>query len=236
VTYPPVATPVPPRRLDLHAPSHPLTLAVLGLALVGAAATVMWDHLIDPLPTDTGLVAVAVALGIVALGVVVAGLLGRRAGGLAPTAVLLALISIVGAVGHGVDSPLAKQTWSPASADSAESGYTIGVGEATLDLTTPGLTAGRTSANPIDIPVQIGVGRIRIVVPDTTAVQIDASVGAGNLTDDVNGNRTDSSDNDGGAGIKRVIHTHGDNPVIIVRTNVGLGSIEIEPQGQVVTP
>jgi phage shock protein PspC (stress-responsive transcriptional regulator) len=241
VTYPPTyaptgVAPVPPPRLDLQAPSHPLTLGVLGLALVGAAAVVMWDHLIHPLPAHAALVAVAVALGIVALGVVLAGLLGRRAGGLAPIAVLLAVVSILGAVGHGVHSPFRTTTWQPVSAESAESGFTLGAGDATLDLTRPGLVTGRSTADPVDIPVQLGVGRVRIVVPDTTAVEIDASVGAGNITDTVNGNKTVSSGNSGGAGVKRVVHTHGDTPVIIVRANVGLGSLEIEPQGQVVTP
>jgi phage shock protein PspC (stress-responsive transcriptional regulator) len=236
VTYPPAATVSAPARLDLRAPSHPLTLAVLGLALVGAAGVVMWDHLIHRLPAHAGLVALAVALGVVSLGVIVAGLLGRRSGGLAPVAILLAVLSIGGAVGHGVDSPLSTQTWRPDSAASAESGFTFGIGDATLDLTLPGLTAGRSSTNPVDIPVQLGVGRVRIVVPDSAAVKIEASVGAGNITDDVNGSRIDSSGKGAGAGLKRVLHTHGDNPVIIVRTNVGLGSIEIEPQGQVVTP
>lgn len=232
--YAPTAiAPVPPPRLDLQAPSHPLTLAVLGLSLVGAATVVMWDHLIDPLPAHAGLVAVAVALGVVALGVVLAGLLGRRAGGLAPIAVLLAVVSILGAVGHGVDAPFRTTTWQPVSADVAESGYTLGAGEVTLNLTQPGLVTGRSDSNPVDIPVQLGVGRVRIVVPDATAVQIDASIGAGNIIDAVNGNETASS---GGAGVKRVVHAHGDSPVIIVRANVGLGSLEIEPQGQVVTP
>jgi phage shock protein PspC (stress-responsive transcriptional regulator) len=236
VIHPPAATAYTQPRLDLHAPSHPLTLAVLGLALVGAAGVVLWDHLTDSLPAHAGLVAPAVSLGIVSLGVIVAGLLGRRSGGLAPIAVLLALVSIGGAVGHGVDSPVGSQLWRPESPAAAESGFTFGVGDATLDLTRPGLTAGRSSTDPVDIPVHLGMGRIRIVVPDGTAVQVDASVGAGTVIDDVNGNRTRSSGNDGGAGLKRVVHAHGDNPVIIVRTNVGLGSVEIEPQGQVVTP
>lgn len=236
VVYPPAATAYAQPRLDLHAPSHPLTLAVVGLAMVGAAGVVMWDHLVDSLPAHAGLVAPAVSLGIVSLGVIVAGLLGRRSGGLAPIAVLLALVSIGGAVGHGVDSPVGTQLWRPDSAAAAEAGFTFGVGDATLDLTRPGLTAGRSSTDPVDIPVHLGMGRIRIVVPDRTAVQVDASVGAGTVIDDVNGSRADSPDNGGGAGLKRVVHTHGDNPMIIVRTNVGLGSIEIEPQGQVVTP
>jgi phage shock protein PspC (stress-responsive transcriptional regulator) len=234
--YPGQPSPAQPPLLDLRAPSHPLTLAVLGLALVGAAVTVLWDHVVSPLPAHAGLVALGVALAIVAIGVVVAGLLGRRSGGLAPIAVVLALLSIGGAVGHGVDSPLHDQTWRPMSADSTKNGYTLGVGEAVLDLTQPQLTAGRSSNNPIDFPVQLGVGKVRIVVPDGTAVQIEASVGAGNIVDDVNGNRSDSSDDAGGAGVNRVVNTHGDKPVIIVRANVGLGSVEIEPQGQVVTP
>jgi phage shock protein PspC (stress-responsive transcriptional regulator) len=234
--HPGQPSPTQPPLLDLCAPSHPLTLTVLGLALVGAAVTVLWDHVVNPLPAHAGLVALGVALAIVAIGVVVAGLLGRRSGGLAPIAVLLALLSIGGAVGHGVDSPLHDQIWRPASADSTKNGYTLGVGEAVLDLTQPQLTAGRSSSNPIDFPVQLGVGKVRIVVPDGTAVQIEASVGAGNIVDDVNGNRSDSSDDVGGAGVKQVINAHGDQPVIIVRANVGLGSVEIEPQRQAVTP
>lgn len=229
------SAPVVVSRLDLQKPSHPLTLAVLGLALVGAAAVVLWDHAIRPLPANAGLVAVAVALGIVALGVVLAGLLGRRAGGLAPIAVLLALVSILGALGHGTRSPFGPTTWRPLTPDTAQSGYSQGAGDVILDLTEPGLVTGRTPTTPVDIPVQLGVGRLRIVVPDGTAAEIDASVGAGNISDSVNANRTVSSGNGGGAGVKRDVRMHGDEPVIIVRANVGLGSVEIVPQGQAVT-
>jgi phage shock protein PspC (stress-responsive transcriptional regulator) len=236
VTYP--RTPagvVPSPRFDLHAPSHALTRGVLGLALVGAAATVLWAHLVNPLAAPTGLVALGVALGVVALGVILAGLLGRRAGGLAPIAVLLALLSIGGAVGNGVHTHFGHATtWRPVSAGSAASGFTLGVGDATVDLTDPALVSGRSTADPVDIPVQVGLGRARIVVPAGTAVEVDASIGAGDIADRVNGGAA-SSGNTGGAGVKRVVHVNGDTPVILVRANVGLGSIEVVSQGQAVT-
>lgn len=225
----------PPPRLDLHAPSHALTLAVLGLALVGAAVTVLWDRLAGPLPAYSGLVAFGVALAIVALGVIVAGLLGRRAGGLAPIAVVLAVLSIGGAIGHKADSSLDTTSWRPVSANAAETGFSLGAGDATLDLTDPGLVSGHSASSPLSFPVQIGVGRVRIVVPDTTAVEVDASLGAGNIIDTVNSHRTASSGRTEGPGLRRVVHVHGNDPVIIVRTNVGLGSIEIVPQEQAVT-
>lgn len=127
---------------------------------------------------------------------------------------------------------MGHQTWRPASAAETGPGYDLGIGDGILDLTDPQLVAGRPAGDPVNIRVDVGVGRLQVVVPSGTAVEVVASVGAGNITDGVNHVRTSASGSAGGAGVDRVISSGGGSPVVVVHANVGLGSVEVEPQGQ----
>ena len=220
-----------PRPVDVRRPLRGLTLTTFGVALVAAGAVLGWDRWISHL-TDAGLVAVATALGIVALGVLVAGLMGRRAGGLAPVAIVLAIVAASGAAGKGtaVGPDTHDVNWTPMNASVATTGYDLGAGRAVLDLTTPGLLAGATSTSPVTIPASIGVGELVVVLPKEPSSRVDASAGLGGITNQLGAHAKDN----GGAGFNQTI-PNGTNPVLIVTAKVGLGHITVVPQGTEVT-
>jgi phage shock protein PspC (stress-responsive transcriptional regulator) len=229
-TAPPRATARAPRRVDTQRPLHAITLATLGAALLAVACVLLWDRQIGRIPGSAAVVAVAAALGVVGLGIVLSGALGRRAGGLAPIAILLAVAAVNGAIWHdtvhGVGSDV---LWTPVAAPAST--YNLDAGRAVLDLTSAALPVGASAATPVQIPVSIGVGELIVVVPKGSATEVDATVGLGNITDDVN---APGSAGQGGAGLKRTF-VYGATPVIKVAASMGLGQIKIVPEGTKVT-
>jgi len=221
-----VRPPRPPRRPDVHRPLHPLTFATLGAALLAVAGVAVWDRGIHHL-SQPATVAVGVALGVVALGIVLAGTLGRRSGGLAPIALLLAL-ALGGSItwqGMGLDSRTADVTWTPTGTGTTPS-YALGLGRAVLDLTGSELATRATATSPVTVPASLGAGELVVIVPRSTSVRIDSSVGLGDVTDEV-GPRTDRN----GGGLKEST-THGSGvPAIVVNAQVGVGRVWIVPQG-----
>ena len=225
----------PPRPADPHAPSHALTRATLGLALVAAAVVLLWHRVGGPPHAHPAVVALAVALGVVALGVVVAGLLGRRPGGLAPMAILLAAAAVTGAVVGSTTMAVGTHTWRPTSLAAAELGYDLGAGNATIDLTDPALIAALRGTTPLTVPVHVGLGRLRVILPATTGAQVRASVGAGNIRARIDPAGSPRSADAAGTGLSRTV-TSGSGPALVVVTaSVGVGDLEIDTQTAGVT-
>lgn len=214
---PTVAVAVP----DTHRPSRAITLATLGAALIAAAVVVLIDLFVTDLPAAPWLVATAVALGVVALGLVAAGLSGRRGGGLVPLAIVLAIVAINGATWRSVDG-FGDRTWAPATAAAATAQpFDLGAGNAVLDLRSAAVTAGATSASPVRVPVNLGAGNLRILLPATATAQVDAEVGLGNISDNVNGTQRS------GPGSKLTIASGTSAPVLVVTVDVGVGNVEV---------
>jgi phage shock protein PspC (stress-responsive transcriptional regulator) len=217
------------RSPSLHKPLHALTLTTLGVAVLAAGGILAWDRAIGHVPAPAGVVATAVALGVIALGIVLAGALGRRAGGLAPIAVLLAIVSVNGAAWHDTTHSVGREvTWTPVSTAASE--YNLGAGRAVLDLTSAELTTRATAVSPVTIPVSVGAGELVVLVPSGTTTEVNASVGLGAVTDGVIHN------NDrGGAGLHQT-ETYGSGGTAIrVDAKIGFGRIWIAPQGTKVT-
>ena len=208
-----------------------VTQVTLGAALLVAGLAVLWDRRVTDLPGPTWLLAAGAALGVVAVGVVVAGVLGRRAGGLAPVGILLGCVVLAGAVlpEHGSISRFGAITWRPQTAVQAERGITAGGREARVDLTAPEITAMATPNDPVRIRTWLGVGRLEIAVPPGTPMEIRTSVGAGNVVNATGGSS-------GGAALADTIHTGpAGDPLAVVTAHVGLGEIQIMYQRTVVT-
>jgi hypothetical protein len=218
----------PQRVVSAHRPLHSLTLATLGAALVTAGGVLTWDRSVGHID-DAGVVATAVALGVVALGVVTAGLLGRRSGGLAPIAIVLAVVAANGAAWQGTMDGVHEISWTPSGSAVAATGYDLKTGRAVLDLTQPTLTTGAgapTGASPLTIPVSVGAGELVVIVPTGITTEVDASVGLGGIT-----NQIDGRDTTGGPGLTRTIMSGTKPAVMIVEAEVGVGHIKVVPQG-----
>ena len=219
----------PPPR-DLTAPSHALTYATLGLALLGGGLVAMLNRSFVDVPGDAAVFSLAVSLGIVALGIVTAGLFGRRAGGLAPIGVLLALVLLVVSVvpANGQLRLIDERTWKVTSRNDPDTNRSIGIGGALVDLSDPRLLAQATPTDPVHISANIGIGQLRVLVPSGAAVEVEAEVGAGDVSTGngptpVAGTVSDNAD----PSHRSTLRYGSSPPEIIVRAKVGLGQVEI---------
>lgn len=183
-------------------------------ALLAASRTGSFD---EPVLL-TGAAVTVVLLG---LGIVVSGLRGRRSGVLGFLAIVAILLAGPIAVGENNDWHW-DQSWNTSNGtqslqlttrQQAEDGFSMGLGDATIDLTDVPLT-GTT----LDVPLHVGLGSLTVLVPPDVPLVADVQTGAGETTWDVgddtstvsgagNGERRFSSDEvDDGAEPQLALH------------------------------
>jgi hypothetical protein len=156
----------PQRRVDPAAPSKAVSRITAGLALLAGAVAVVLDRAFD-LPGSTWLLGLSAALAMVSVGIIAAGVLGRRPGGLAPLGVLLAL-------GLLASFAIGDRTWRPVDGAQARQEYQLVAGDAVLDL-------GRLPSTGADLQATVGLGELTVKVPAGTAAEIRTAIGAGTL-------------------------------------------------------
>ncbi|WP_076259647.1 PspC domain-containing protein [Intrasporangium flavum] len=219
-------------------------LLVLGLAVLAGAvvAEVANSAGVPGSPIAAG---IATGVGVLGLGIVVAGLAGRRAGALAFFTVLGMIAAVFAtAAPRGLTQPwqVGQQSYSVSSVSDTRD-FQLGMGEMRVDLTglTPSALKGQTNV-PVDATV--GMGQINLVVPKDVAVQVNAKARAGALTaigangGDVAVNTGDG--NDVGSGMpmrmrsgngisidQKVTFGPAGPPTIVVNAEVGLGEIRV---------
>jgi phage shock protein PspC (stress-responsive transcriptional regulator) len=194
---PPSTPPMPPRPRRLRRGPGAGTMGiVLGLILLTGAVLLVADrgNTVDfPFwPTWLG-----AAVAIVGLGIVVSGLRGRTGGGLTGLALVAALAALLLWVGPGQhdwdvwDGPRAERgvpisdgTFTPRSFEDAEQGAHVRFGSPTIDLTEIDLS-GVAPGDPVEVPVGLTAGSVRILVPQDEAVEAQVRMLAGNVRWDV---------------------------------------------------
>jgi hypothetical protein len=179
---------------------------------------------VNHLPAHAGLVGATVAALVLACGIVAAGSLGRRGGGLVPLAILLTIITANGAAVRESSTHWNRRTWAPTSLPTARDGLNLGAGDTRIDLTSRELVAAASTTNPVTIPIEMGAGRLIVVVPDGVGVHLSGSVGLGSID-----NRLDGSTR-GGAGVNQDTQVGGE-PAMVVHARLGLGQILFVHQG-----
>ena len=211
-------------------------LLVLGLALLSSvamhqvASTAGW-------PGNPTAVGIAAGVGVLGLAILIGGLAGRRAGGLA----FFAVVGMIAAVATtaaptGLTQPF--QVGDPRHVVTTLTGDTdfqLGLGEMTVDLS--GATDyAKTPARPDVVTATLGVGQLTIVVPDGVAVRVNANARLGELDAPAGsvapGSTMESADDlsrvqHGGADISETL-TFGPTgvpPEIVVDAELGLGQI-----------
>jgi phage shock protein PspC (stress-responsive transcriptional regulator) len=131
---------------------------------------------------------VAVAIGAaVGGGAVIAGLVIAIGAGLCvsafvggarwlvlPALVMAIPLGFVAAAGIDVDGGVGDRDYRPTSLAELRDGYELGVGELRIDLREVDLPAGRT---PLEL--DMGIGSVRVLVPEDVCVASDVRVGAG---------------------------------------------------------
>jgi hypothetical protein len=160
----------------------------------------------------------AVPLAVTGLGLVIAAWYGRARWLIAIGTVLLVALGVT-ATAESLSGLDRSTTWRPTSIDQLDSTYTIGIGNAVLDLS--GLDfAGQRRA----IEVTVDVGDLTIIVPPDVDVRAEARVDVGNATL--------FGTNWGGIGqaVRTVTDLGGDGPGggdLVINASVDVGNLEV---------
>lgn len=201
---PPPPTPPPPPRTGRLIFGVLLVLLGVGWLLEVLGVTEFpWDVLLP-----AALIAVGVALVMVSRS-------GAGHGGLLTTGIVLTVLLVLGSA---LDVPIAggvgEREEHPSTAGALRSGYRLGIGELTLDLS--GLTSAELEGGR-QVDVEVGIGHLVIIVGDIP-VLIRAHAGLGNV-------RLFGSE-DGGVDVERETGPGG-VPALELELSVGLGEVEV---------
>ncbi len=163
--------------------SWTLTWLTLSVTAIATAATGIYDAYNDG-PHWTAYV--AVALGVVAVGLLVSTLIGNG-GPLIGIGILLAITLAIGS--FLPNGRIGTQTPTPVNAAQVDPHYRHGVGMIELDLTevtNPTALLGRT------VEIEAGVGQTKVIVPEGLDVRVNADIEAGEIR--VFDRKTDGTD------------------------------------------
>ena len=187
-----------------------------------------------PVALTTG----AVAVTLLGLGVIIAGLRGRTGGGMGVLAVLLAVALVPMAAFDAQDWESWDGSWdgesiavgdierTPTTVAEATDGYRIGAGDIDIDLTEVPL-----GEEAVTVPITLGAGDLVVVVP--AGVGFDAQI-------DVRAGEVDFLGGDGRADSGRVIGQTYESPALEdgeplqlhLDISVGAGTVTIEEAGR----
>ncbi|WP_330288299.1 PspC domain-containing protein [Streptomyces sp. NBC_00576] len=131
----------------------------------------------QPLATSlqTGL---ACALTVFGVGIAVSAFLGRTGAGSVFLAIITAaLLAGSAALPKDASTHWVRREWTPTAVTDVLPRYDVGTGVATLDLTGLRLAKGQT----VRTAVEVGVGRIEVIVPKGVTVEAEIEVGIGDI-------------------------------------------------------
>lgn len=160
----------------------PLTLVVLGVAVIVAAAGIAAHQAGVDWFTPARIA--SLALAVVAVGLILTGLRrrpdGSHSAGLVPIGILLAVVVFATTAAthlHGLPPGGAgDRTWKPLSENDIRPAYSTTLGTATLDLRDVDLTTDRT------VDVRTGFGEVHVLVPADMNIRANCSTRAGELS------------------------------------------------------
>lgn len=155
------------------------SLLVIGAAAVVGAAVLLLNagHAINLGGYEAGVAAAAAAIT-AGLGIVAAGIAGRSAGGLGTFSVtMLVLAGLLSLPANNTPLDAFNSTsWSPTSAEAAEAGRTVVLGNATIDLT--GLDVGPLPGVDVKVPLKAVTANLTVKVPADIPVTIKSELAA----------------------------------------------------------
>ena len=220
-----LASAVPPPPAVVAAPPAPRERSYLGRVFVGVAVLALGllgllDEVIPGFHPDFHQY-VALAMGVIGIGVVVGAWFGRPAGLVILGVVLLPvlLLSRLAAAG-GADltsiefSSAGQVIHRPASVEDIRESYELGVGGLIIDLRDVDF-AGRT----VTMAAEVGIGELVVRLPEGVAADVNGEVAMGSL---------EVGDWDrGGIGVEADLRLEGLGGTLVLDSEVGIGVIEI---------
>lgn len=226
----PPTPPAPPKApAQSSGPGRPLVATVTAVGILAVAGLLLAER--AGVITGGWTLTLGVLLAVVGLGIVAAGLAGRRGGWLT----FLAIVGLVlspGALGRdaGWDwewdegASVGSTVWTPTSREEAVAGVQLGAGQATIDLTSVPL-----SAEPLVIPIQVGAGEVVVTVPDDGTVRAEVSLLAGEVSWIVDGEDQRVSSPFGRDDL--VFGADDGEARLVLQVQVGAGDVTIEGAG-----
>ncbi|MFH8725345.1 PspC domain-containing protein [Streptomyces termitum] len=165
--------PEPSVRRSPYSISGLIDLFATAAFVAGVALT--WES--QPLGTSLA-AGLAGSLAVLGLGLVVSSFLGRTGFGTIVQVVVTAVL-LAGAVAlpDRISTDWTRQTWTPSTVAAVQPRYDLGSGVGTLDLSGLSVPKGTTVATSVDV----GAGKLEVVVPEDVVVKLRAKVGLGDL-------------------------------------------------------
>ncbi|WP_052681716.1 PspC domain-containing protein [Saccharothrix sp. ST-888] len=200
---------------------HRSFVGPLGLLLAIGAGALAWAI---PYADGTAVrISTVLAAALLGLGVamLVAAKFGRARGLLVPALALTVLLAGLSGSQVTLDSAFGNRTWAPTSVSELRDDYSLGAGDAQLDLS--GLDpAGGT----LGTTVRVGAGDLRVTVPSDVEVRLTVRNVAGNI-------QTPNGEAASGVGNNREFAIHPSNGqaskgTLDLTVKVGLGDIQVE--------
>lgn len=223
--FAPPAAPAPAGPPPAPRPRRRRPSGFIGLMSLGAAVVAFGLGVLIAQATDTvmapGLVGAVAALVVTSLIALVLGFRGIAAGFTGFLVAALLVITPIAAIGISATEArggAGSRDWVPTT--TGDLSYSLGVGEATLDLTALPRTPRATNP-PQRIKVRAGAASVRIIIPDGLEVRVDSQTDLGQIVMP-NGSRVENGSSS---------TTVGDSPDVIVDVVVRLGEIIIEESG-----
>lgn len=204
-------------RTEPEQVSRPLGRLVLGLLLVALGLGWLLSALGVALPWRTILSAALIGVGVV---LVVSARWGAP-GGLVGVGIALTLLLALGTSFDPIGRvPLAggvgERVERPASAAELAEAYELGTGSLTVDLRRFDLSEGTT-----EVTASVGVGELRVLVPEQVTVEVKAEAGIGEV-------RAFSETRDG-IGVELDQRFEGSAEAgVVLDLSVGIGQIEVD--------
>ena len=174
----------PPRRTKSAGVTY--VSSVLGLTMLTFAALLLLDRYGD-FAYSPWLTAVGVGVVLTGLAIVLAGIRGRSSGGLTFLAIVAILIGAPAAswASDGIfldganRSAIGDSTFAPTTVEEVEDGYSFGLGDITLDLTS--LDLPPADERPVTVPLEMGAGNITIILEEGASASARVTLGAGQV-------------------------------------------------------
>ncbi len=158
---------------------------VIGLATIIGAAVLLLDagNVIDLAGYEDGIAAAAAAVT-AGIGIVLAGVTGRTAGGLGIFGIVALMFAGLLSLSPVTStfSSFNESRWVPTTIGAAEAGRSLAFGNATFDLT--GFDGGTGLANDVEIPLDVVAANATILVPANIPVRVQSELAAASLTID----------------------------------------------------
>ncbi|MCU1406053.1 MAG: PspC protein [Glaciihabitans sp.] len=171
--------------------SNPLyTFIVVGVALIAGAvvALTMTGSAVDTITQNTLVLSLAVTLAVLALGIVVNGMRGKRGGGSTAFAIvaLIVLVSVASFPRGNNIALVADTTFTPQNSPGSQTqDFATGFGDVTLDLSdyySDSDALADTPGTPDHVQLVVGAGEVTVILPEDEYLTLSSNVGFGEVT------------------------------------------------------